>query len=59
MPDSEDILALTNAMLRLTNNFEMRKQMGQVARAIAEQHSWTSKATTYLDLFESFASKKV
>ena len=59
LPDSEDILALTNAMLRLTNNFELRKQMGQVARAIAEQHSWTSKATTYLDLFESFASNKV
>ena len=59
LPDSEDILALTNAMICLTNNFELRKQMGRVARAIAEQHSWTSKATTYLDLFESFANTKV
>ncbi|WP_434686865.1 glycosyltransferase family 4 protein [Pseudanabaena minima] len=59
LPDSEDILAVTNAMIFLATNLEMRKQMGQAARAIAEQHSWTSKATTYLDLFESFASAKV
>lgn len=59
LPDSEDVLALTNAMICLANNFELRKQMGQVARAIAEQHSWTSKATTYLDLFENFANKRV
>jgi len=59
LPDSEDILALTNAMISLTTNYELRKQMGQVARAIAEQHSWTSKAKTYLDLFESFANNKV
>ncbi len=59
LPDSEDILALTDAMICLTNNFELRKQMGQVARAIAEQHSWKSKAIAYLDLFESFANKRV
>ena len=59
LPDSEDILALTNAMISLTTNFELRKQMGQVARAIAEQHSWKSKAIAYLDLFESFANKRV
>jgi glycosyltransferase involved in cell wall biosynthesis len=57
--DSENILALTNAMIGLANNFELRKQMGQAARAIAEQHSWKSKAIAYLDLFEGFANKRV
>ena len=59
LPDSEDILALTNAMISLTTNFDLRKQMGQEARAIAEQHSWTSKAKTYLDLFERSANTNV
>ncbi|GBO52851.1 glycosyltransferase [Pseudanabaena sp. lw0831] len=59
LPDSEDVLALTNALITLTTNFDLRMQMGKAARAIAEQHSWISKAKTYLDLFERFANPKV
>ena len=56
LADSEDIQALTDAMLILTSDIELRKKMGQASRAIAEQHSWTSKANAYVDLFESMVS---
>ena len=56
LADSEDIQALTNAMVMLANDGSLRKKMGQAARAIAEQHSWTSKANAYVDLFESMVS---
>jgi len=59
LTDSEDVLALTDALIRLTSNFDLRMQMGQAARAIAEEHSWSSKAKNYLEIFESFAKPKV
>ena len=59
LPDSEDILALTDALKKLFSDRRLREEMGQSARAIAEQHSWTSKAKSYLDLFESFTNTKV
>ncbi len=56
LPDSEDIQALTDALVTLTSDRSLRERMGQAARAIAEQHSWTSKAKAYVDLFESMVS---
>jgi glycosyltransferase involved in cell wall biosynthesis len=56
LSDSEDVSALADAMTKLANDGSLRKKMGQAARAIAEQHSWTSKANAYVDLFESMVS---
>ncbi|BBC24546.1 glycosyltransferase family 4 protein [Pseudanabaena sp. ABRG5-3] len=57
--DSEDVIALADAMAKLASDRNLRLQMGQVARAIAEQHSWKSKAKIYVDLFEELHQGKV
>lgn len=56
--DSEDVIALTNAMTKLASDRDLRLQMGQAARAIAEQHTWKSKAKIYVDLFEELHQGK-
>jgi glycosyltransferase involved in cell wall biosynthesis len=56
LSDTEDINALAQAMSRLASDRELRSQMAQAARAIAEQHSWISMAQNYVDLFEELAS---
>ncbi|HEY9710416.1 MAG TPA: hypothetical protein V6D48_19570, partial [Oculatellaceae cyanobacterium] len=55
LPDSEDIQALIQALLHLKSDSELRKRMGQTARYIAEQHSWTGRAQSYLALFKELA----
>lgn len=52
LSDSEDRQTLAEALTRLTSDRHLRSNMGQAARAIAQQHSWTSKAQSYVDLFE-------
>ncbi len=52
LSDSEDTHGLAEALSKLASSGEMRKQMGQAGRAIAEQHSWMSKSHSYIDLFE-------
>ncbi|MEA5513218.1 glycosyltransferase family 4 protein [Nodularia sp. UHCC 0506] len=52
LSDSDDPEALTQAMQLLTSDRTLRQQMGKAARLVAEQHSWTNMAQTYLDLFE-------
>ncbi|WP_026082572.1 glycosyltransferase family 4 protein [Mastigocladopsis repens] len=52
LPDSDDTEALAQALLSLASDRTKRNKMGQAARAIAEQHSWTSMAKRYVDLFE-------
>jgi glycosyltransferase involved in cell wall biosynthesis len=52
LSDSEDIQTLAESLSKLTNDSHLRSQMGQAARAIAEQHSWVSKSQSYIDLFE-------
>ena len=54
LSDTEDVTALANALTKLSSDRQLRLQMGQAARAIAEQHSWKSKAQQYVDLFEEF-----
>ncbi len=53
LSDSEDTQALAEALARLTSDRNRRNQMGQTSRVIAEQHSWNSKAKSYIDLFEA------
>jgi len=55
LPDSEDTQALAQALSKLASDRELRRQMGQASRAIAQQHSWVSKAKSYVDLFEELS----
>jgi glycosyltransferase involved in cell wall biosynthesis len=50
LPDTDDINALASALLSLQDD-SLCQQMGKAARTVAEQHSWTMMAQTYLDLF--------
>jgi glycosyltransferase involved in cell wall biosynthesis len=52
LPDSDNIDALAAALSSLVSDRTLMQQMGQVARAVAEQHSWSTMAQTYMDLFE-------
>jgi glycosyltransferase involved in cell wall biosynthesis len=53
LPDSDDTQALAEALNQLVKcDRQQRQQMGQVARTIAEQHSWANMASNYVNLFE-------
>ena len=52
LSDSEDISALVQALSILKSNPEQRARMGKASRVTAEQHSWASKAESYVNLFE-------
>jgi glycosyltransferase involved in cell wall biosynthesis len=56
LSETEDVAALADAMTVLSNDRALREKMGKAARVIAEQHSWSSKAKAYVDLFESLRS---
>ncbi len=56
LSDSEDKQALVQALSNLEGDRVLRSQMGAAARAIAQQHSWTSMAQIYVDLFEELAN---
>ena len=58
LPDSEDAQALAQALLYLKSDSEVRKQMGQAAREIAQQYSWTTVARSYVDLFEELTDRE-
>ncbi|MBH8571950.1 glycosyltransferase family 4 protein [Nostocaceae cyanobacterium CENA369] len=52
LPDTDNIDALAAALLSLTSAPSLMQRMGKAARTVAEQHSWTTMAQTYVDLFE-------
>ncbi|MBD2455192.1 glycosyltransferase family 4 protein [Nostoc sp. FACHB-87] len=52
LPDSDDVEALAAALSSLASDRTLMQQMGQAARAVAQQHSWSTMAQTYMDLFE-------
>lgn len=56
LSNSEDTQALAQALSKLANDPELRRKMGQAGRAIAQQHSWASKAKSYVDLFEELST---
>lgn len=55
LPEPDDIQGLARALSLLASDRNLRSQMGQSARAIAHQYSWTSMAQTYVDLFEELS----
>ncbi|MCC5637501.1 glycosyltransferase family 4 protein [Nostoc sp. CHAB 5844] len=52
LPDSDNVDALATALSSLVGDRTLMQQMGQAARAVAEQYSWSTMAQTYMDLFE-------
>ncbi|MBW4689569.1 MAG: glycosyltransferase family 4 protein [Komarekiella atlantica HA4396-MV6] len=64
LPNSDDTDALAAALLSLVSDGSanakgeriLMQQMGQAARSVAEQHSWTTMAQTYVDLFEELSN---
>ena len=53
LPDSDDTQALAEALNQLVKcDRQQRQQMGEVARTIAEQHSWANMGRNYVNLFE-------
>lgn len=52
LPDPEDIQTLVKAMIGLIRDRQLWQQMGQAARSIVEQHSWTQISQKYVNLFE-------
>jgi glycosyltransferase involved in cell wall biosynthesis len=52
LSNSEDEIGLTKALEKLSRDRYLRERMGKAGRAIAERHSWKSKAESYLQLFE-------
>ncbi|MEH2138789.1 glycosyltransferase family 4 protein [Nostoc sp.] len=55
LSDSDDSDALALALLTLVSSPALIQQMGKAARSVAEQHSWTTMAQTYVDLFEELS----
>jgi glycosyltransferase involved in cell wall biosynthesis len=55
LSDSDDIDALALALLTLVSSPALIQQMGKAARSVAERHSWTNMAQTYVDLFEELS----
>ena len=55
LSDSDDINALAVALMSLVSDIPLMQQMGKAARSVAEQHSWTTMAQTYVDLFEELS----
>ena len=52
LSESEDVDSLTQALMNLTSNSEIRTQMSKAARHQAESHTWRQVAKSYVDLFE-------
>jgi len=53
LANPEDAITLAQMLVKLVKDADLRLQLGQTGRAIAEQHSWASKAQQYLDLLEN------
>lgn len=52
LADPEDLTGLALLLQQFTNDPKCLRQMGQSARTIAQEHTWSSKAQAYIDLFE-------
>jgi len=56
LADPNDSAGIVNAMRCLVSRTDAEKlSAGAACRAVAEQHSWTSKAVQYVNLFEQLA----
>lgn len=54
LEDASNATMLTNFLRQLTEAPELRRRIGEAARATAEQHSWTYMAEAHLRLYERF-----
>ena len=52
---TENVGELAQALKLLSDDRQLREQMGQVGRAIAEENSWTNMADKYVQLFQGFS----
>jgi glycosyltransferase involved in cell wall biosynthesis len=59
LSDVEDAMSLAKSLHKLASNRDRRQQMGQAARTIASDHAWSSKAQSYLNLFELMAEPSI
>ena len=57
LSDSENVENLAEALQLMTVDSSQRKQMGQVARTIAEQHTWSKAADLYVNLFHQMTQQ--
>ena len=57
LPEPDDIQGLARALSLLASDRNLRSQMCQAARAIAQQHSWDKMAQSYVELFEELISQ--
>jgi glycosyltransferase involved in cell wall biosynthesis len=53
--DPEDVVWLTNAMIRLRDDPRLAADLARAAQAIAERQTWSAATARYLDLFERLA----
>ena len=53
LEDPEDIATLSKAMETLQGDCQLREKMGLASRYNAERHTWLSKSSEYLNLFDS------
>nr|WP_321572298.1 glycosyltransferase family 4 protein [Calothrix sp. PCC 6303] len=58
LQNSDDADALAKAMETLSRDRTLGQTMGQAARQVAEQNTWTAKAKNYVDLFEELVNNE-
>jgi glycosyltransferase involved in cell wall biosynthesis len=58
LSDPDEVSGLATAMGKLADHPQLRVSMGEAARAIAEKHTWSQMAQTYLDLLENIITAK-
>jgi glycosyltransferase involved in cell wall biosynthesis len=52
LSETDNVDSLAASLSVLVSDRSLRQQMGEVARTIAQQHSWLKMAQNYLDIFE-------
>jgi glycosyltransferase involved in cell wall biosynthesis len=57
LDDPDDATALAGAITTLADAPELRREMGEAARLLADQFGWARMARRYLDLYRGFANQ--
>jgi glycosyltransferase involved in cell wall biosynthesis len=57
LPDPNDVAGLAGAMAALVDHPERRASLGRSARAVAERHSWSEMAETYMRLYQEMMQR--
>jgi hypothetical protein len=57
LDDPDDATALAGAITKLADAPELRRDMGEAARLLADQFGWARMARRYLDLYRGFANQ--